>query len=379
MNQTAATHKRHDTSTESTLYIAFELSNSKWKLGFGDGGKIRRITIDARDLERLGREVDTAKKKFHLEEKCRIRSCYEAGRDGFWLHRYLTDIGFENIVVDSSSIEVNRRKRRAKTDRIDVEALLRMLLRYHGGEKKLWSIARVPSHDEEDARRLHRELERLKKERTSHRNRIRSLLILHGIALPSWRNFPKFLESIGTLDCQPLPRDLKAEILREHERTEILVRQIKELQAEQASRVKNPEMPCHQMIKDLTGLSGVGTTSSWVFVMEFFAWRNFKNRREIASLAGLTPTPFDSGGSQREQGISKAGNRRVRSMAIEIAWCWLRFQPNSKLSLWYQERFGNGSKRMKRIGIVAVARKLLIEMWRFFEYGIVPEGALKKA
>jgi transposase len=308
-------------------------------------------------------------------------SCYEAGRDGFWLHQYLESCEIENLVVDSSSIEVNRRKRRAKTDRIDAGKLLGMLMRYHGGEKKVWSIVRVPSVEAEEGMNLGRELETLKKERTRHSNRIKGLLMLHGIVLahPRSKKFLSELEDARIWDGKKLAEDFKARIVREHQRLKLADEQIRGLKKQREKRVKSGETLCQRQVAQLRMLNGVGLESSWDFVMEYFGWRNFRNGKEVGALAGLTPTPHDSGGSLREQGISKAGNCRIRSLSVEIGWCWLRFQPLSKLSLWFNERFAQGGKRMRRIGIVALARRLLIDLWRYLKYGTVPEGACIKA
>jgi transposase len=377
MKKTQETLKKDVNTKVEVLHVAFELSNSKWKLGFSDGNKMRFKSIDARNLEQLKEEIEKAKSRFRLDDDVRIVSCYEAGRDGFWLHRYLLSHGIENVVVDSSSIEVNRRKRRAKTDRIDARKLLNMLMRYHGGEWKLWSVVRVPSEEAEDGRELGRELESLNKERTRHRSRIRGLLIREGLEVknPSGKTFLEELDSLCTWDGKQLPEDFKARIVREHERLRMVEEQMGILRKERERRVEASDSVSLRKIAQLRRLYGIGVTSSWDFVMEMFGWREFRNRREVGAFAGLTPTPYDSGGSQREQGISKAGRGRIRALNIQIAWGWLRFQPQSKLSRWYQERFAGGGSRMRRIGIVAVARKLLIDLWRYLEYGVVPEGA----
>ena len=376
MKKTQETLKKNVSTKAAVLHVAFELSNSKWKLGFSDGNKMRFKSVDARNLEQLEEEIEKAKSRFRLDNDVRIVSCYEAGRDGFWLHRYLLNQEVENVVVDSSSIEVNRRKRRAKTDRIDARKLLNMLMRYHGGERKLWSVVRVPSVEAEDGRQLSRELESLNKERTRHRSRIRGLLILEGLEVknPSGKKFLEELDSLCTWDGKGLPGDFKARIVREYERLRMVEEQMGILRKEREIRVGSAETLSMRKVAQLRTLYGIGVTSSWDFVMEMFGWREFRNRREVGAFAGLTPTPYDSGGSQREQGISKAGRGRIRALNIQIAWGWLRFQPQSKLSQWYQERFAGGGSRMRRIGIVAVARKLLIDLWRYLEYGVVPEG-----
>jgi len=377
MKKTQETLRRNVSTKAAVLHVAFELSNSKWKLGFSDGNKMRFKNIDARNLEQLGEEIQKAKSRFKLDDDVRIVSCYEAGRDGFWLHRYLLSQEIENVVVDSSSIEVNRRKRRAKTDRIDARKLLRMLMRYHGGERKLWSVVRVPSVEAEDGRQLSRELESLNKERTRHRSRIRGLLILEGLEVknPSGKKFLEELDSLCTWDGKGLPGDFKARVVREYERLRMVEEQMGILRKEREIRVGSAETLSMRKVAQLRTLYGIGVTSSWDFVTEMFGWREFRNRREVGAFAGLTPTPYDSGGSQHEQGISKAGRGRIRALSIQIAWGWLRFQPQSKLSQWYQERFAGGGSRMRRVGIVAVARKLLIDLWRYLEYGVVAEGA----
>ena len=377
MKKTQETHKREDSTKEAIMYTGFELSDKKWKLAFSNGSKVRHISTDARDLNELQVQIFRAKKRFGLNEDTRIMSCYEAGREGFWLHRYLLSIGIENLVVDSSSIEVKRRKRRVKTDRIDAEKLLGMLMRYHGGEKKAWSVVRVPSEEEEDGMNLGRELEVLKKERTMHSNRIKGLLIQQGIVIKrlkvKW--FLSELEGCRTWDGKELPVDFKSRIVREHQRLKIVDEQMRGVKKERKKRVESGDKACYRQVAQLMKLQGIGPENSWDFVMEFFSWRDFRNRKQVGALAGLTPTPYDSGGSLREQGISKAGSGRIRTRSVESAWCWLRFQPQSKLSKWFNKRFAQGGKRMRRIGIVAVARKLLIALWRYLKYGTVPEGA----
>ena len=377
MKKTKGTPRKKVSISEKVLHLAFELSQSKWKLAFSDGEKIRTVTVAARNLEQVQEEIEKAQVRFKMKGNVRILSCYEAGRDGFWLHRYLLSCGVENVVVDSSSLEVNRRKRRVKTDRIDARKLLMMLMRYYGGERKLWSVVNVPSVEAEDGRNLNRDLEVLKKERTMHRNRIRGLLIQQGLVVknPSGKKFLQELEALRSWDGEELPEDFKARIVREYDRLRMVEEQIKSLKKERERRVQSADKSSYRQVAQSRTLYGIGVTSSWDFVMEMFAWRQFRNRREVGAFPGLTPTPYDSGGSQREQGISKAGRGRIRALSVEIAWSWLRFQPQSKLSRWFWHRFGHGGKRMRRIGIVAVARRLLIDLWRYLEYGLIPEGA----
>ena len=360
------------------LYLAFELSEKEWKLGFSTGlGQSPRIrTINSRDLSSLKDEIQRAKKRFDLPEETVVLSCYEAGRDGFWLHRYLETEGISNQVVDSASIEVNRRARRTKTDRLDVGKLLGMRIRYHLGDEKVWRIVHVPEIEAEDNRQWHREWHALKSERTRHINRIKGLLASQGVCMPVKVDFLERIEHVRLWNGDPLPTKLKSRLVRECQRMQFVEAQLKELQALRRETLRNSQEPCIQQVRQLMLLRGVGINSAWLFVMEFFAWRNFQNHREVGALAGLAPTHYQSGDEQKELGISKAGSHYVRPMAVEIAWAWLRFQPDSKLSRWYQTRFGHGNKRIRRIGIVALARRLLVAFWRYLETGIPPEGAV---
>ena len=368
-------------NSAEVLYFAFELSRKKWKLGFSDGKglQVRQVSIDARDFGGLRSEIEKAKRRFGLEETARVRSCYEAGREGFWLHRALEQMGIENMVVDASSIEVNRRQRRAKTDRMDVQKLVRQLVRYCRGEGNVWSVVRVPSAEAEDGRQLHRGLEVLKEERQQHRVRIQSLLFTQSIDV---KVGPKFLEKLERMRCwneDPIPAQLKQRIQDEYDRLQLVEAQIREVKQRRAEQLKaRQNQVAVEKVRRLQQLMGIGMGSSWLFVMELFGWRQFQNRRQLAGAVGLSPTPYNSGDSAREQGISRSGNWRIRKLLIEIAWAWLRFQPNSKLSRWYNQRFAQGGKRMRRIGIVAMARRLVIDLWRYLEFGVVPEGARLK-
>lgn len=374
-----ATH-RHDLTTKPSpvLYLALELGWKTWKLAFtvGLGQKARLRTIPARDLDALSVEIKKAKVRFGLPEDTPVLSCYEAGRDGFWLHRYLTAGGVDNQVVDSSSIEVNRRRRRAKSDRLDAAKLVTMLIRWHFGDTKVWSVVNVPNREAEDARQLHRELIELKAERTSHSNRIKGMLAGLGLNVIVDAKLPGRVQALRQYDGTPVPEPLQRRILREFERWTLVDRHIRDLNNQRAREVRKQEEFQVQKVRRLMSLNGVGSNGAWILVREFFDWRQFKNRRQLGSLAGLTPTPYSSGETEREQGISKAGNKRVRWLMIELAWGWLRYQPESALSKWYQRRFGRGNSRMRRIGIVALARKLLIAFWRYLEYDELPEGAI---
>jgi len=363
------------------LYMAFELSQTKWMLGFtiGFGQRPRLRTIAARDLAALQNELHLARERFGLGEEVPVISCYEAGRDGFWLHRYLLSLGVTNRIVDSASIEVNRRAKQAKTDKLDLGKLLTMLMRYQAGEKKVWHIVHVPSPSVEDNRHLHRELTDLKEQRTQHINRIKGYLSNHGICLEVNDGFPEIVEQQRLWNGESLPPGLRARLLCEYERFQLVQQQIKALEAERREAIRSSTQPEVEQVRQLLRLRGVGINCAWLYVMEFFCWRAFHNRREVGALAGLTPMPHRSGEEDHELGISKVGNRHIRAMAIEIAWGWLRYQPNSELTRWYQRRFGKGSKRLHKIGIVALARKLLIAVWRYLEFGTLPTGAVLKS
>jgi transposase len=365
---------------ERRLYLAFELSKAKWKLGFstGLGQQPRRRTVDAGDLLALQQEIEMAKRRFGLAADAPVKTCYEAGRDGFWLHRYLQEQRIENLVVDSSSIEVDRRAKRAKTDRIDVGKLLNMLIRYHSGEEKVWRVVHVPSVEAEDMRHLHRQLLARKVDRTRHIGRIKGLLATQGVNVPIHVDFLDTLAAARMWNGDLLPPGLRARVEREYESLRYMEQQIKELEGERDELIESSEHPSIEKVRRLMRLRAIGPNSAWLFVMEFFGWRLFRNRREVGGLSGLTPTPYQSGEDSREQGISKAGNRQVRAMAIEIAWCWLRYQPDSELTLWFYEKFGSGGKRMRKVGIVALARKLLVALWRYLETGEIPAGAQLK-
>ncbi len=384
---TKETTQQQSTGSAPVLYLAFELSSKSWKLGFsiGFGQKARIRTMRAGDLSLLKKEIEAARKRFRLPEKCQVASCYEAGRDGFWLHRFLTAAGVKNFVVDSSSIEVNRRRRRAKADRLDVESLVRMLIRYCNGEQRLWSVVHVPSVEDEDRRQLHRELSALEKEKNRTGNRIRGLLVTQGIRLASRRIdlSDERLESIRMWDGTCLGPGLKSRIRREWAHLLFLKDQIRTLTRQRQDALRGKDQsgaePDMEKIRQLQQLRAIGAASAWLLVRELFGWRKFKNRRQVGSLSGLTPTPYQSGNTNFEQGISKAGIVPVRRVAIELAWCWLQYQPNSRLTRWYNWRFANAGKKARKVGIVALARRLLIELWRYLETGALPEGAELKA
>jgi transposase len=259
---------------------------------------------------------------------------------------------------------------------------MQLLLRWHGGERQAWREVRVPTVEQEDARRLQRERERLKKEQTSASNRIGSLLVTHGIRLALTKHFVQALQEVRCWDGTPVPAQLHAELVRQWERYELAGRHLAVLHAQQRQRLSHAASDdvMAQQMKQLMRLCSVGVQSAWTLSGEIFAWREIRNGRQLGALAGFTPTPYASGDSQREQGISKAGLDRVRPAMIELSWLWLRHQGGSALARWYERRFGStGSKRSRRIGIVALARRLLVALWRYVHAGVIPEGAVLKA
>jgi transposase len=371
MSTTKAVLQGTDTVTRGDLCVSFELGDKKWKVTASDGYHTpNQYCVDAGDKEAVLDVLRKAKARCKLEPHAVVHSCYEAGRDGWWLHRWLIEQGIDNIVVDSASIEVNRRARRAKTDRLDGFKLLAMLLRHRSGER-VWSVLREPTAEQEDARRRDRELSRLSKERTQHTNRIGSLLVLHNLrphTVIGGRDWARWWDAQGT----QVPPALRAEIEREIARLALVREQVKALEAAQRQEVEAGVQP---IVAQLMRLRAIGVKSAWRLDKELFGWRRFANRRELAGCVGLAPTPYASGDSQVEQGISKAGNKRVRALLVELAWSWLRLQPDSALSQWFNRRFAGSGKRSRRVGIVALARRLLVALWRYLDRGEIPAGA----
>ena len=367
----------------ATVYVAFELSKSSWHLGVMTPGseKMSRYRIEGGDLAALSGVLARARAKAErLEKPVRILSCYEAGLDGHWLHRWLADHGVANYTIDASSIEVSRRARRAKTDRIDLALLMRAFLAYLRGEPRVCSVVRVPTPEEEDRKRRTRERERLLTERTAHTNRIKGLLHGQGIrdAMPLKPGFLPDLAKVRTGDGRPLPAHLKDEIHREHERLLLVHKQIKALEAQNFAAHHAPAAgSVEAKVVQLAQLKGIGPLIAQVLTNEVF-YRDFKNRRQVGSCFGLTDMPYDSGTSRRQQGISKAGNHRARTSAIELAWLWLKHQPGSELSRWFCARVGIVKGRIRKIAIVALARKLMVALWRYLETGLIPTGAVMR-
>ena len=371
-----ATTRPEMSVSEPTLLVAFELGKKDWKLALTSGFAATPMvkTIPSGDLAAVERTLAAGRAHFGLPRAARVVSCYEAGRDGFWIHRALTTRGVDNRVLDSASIEVSRRARRAKTNRLDALKLVRMLVRVVAGERDVWDEVRVPSVAEEAGRHVSRERSALVAERTRLTNQLRSWLSLYGAVLPATRA-DGWWTGVRDWAGEPLPRAVQARLARSEARDAVLAAQIAALEAEQQATVT--QAPPASAAQRLVALKGVATTSTSVLLDEGLVWRAFRNRRELGGWTGFAPTPYASGDSAREQGISRAGNPRVQTVAVQLAWSWVRWQPDSALTQWFVARFGQG-KRLRRIGIVALARKLLIALWRYATTGVVPTGATLK-
>jgi transposase len=366
--------------------FAIELSKSSWIVAVNTplADRISRHTVKAGDGTELIALMERIAVRVGRETGRRVEivSCYEAGYDGFWLHRLLEAHGVRNYVIDPASLQTDRRARRAKTDRIDAERLLRSLMAYLRGEPRVWSIVRVPSLADEDARRLHRERDRLVAERVQHVNRIKGLCALHGIYdyQPLRRKRWAQLEGLRTAQGDELPARLKAELKRELRRLDLVMEMIVAVEAERDAIVEEKASCMHvnaEKIQQLHALKSIGPEIATVLVGEVF-YRQFDNRRQLASYLGFTPSPFQSGRLAHDQGISKAGNAKARTTTLELAWLWLRYQPDSDLSTWFRTRVGTMKGRIRRITIVAMARKLMVALWRYLETGMVPNGAVLK-
>jgi transposase len=368
----------------AAIFVSLELSRSTWlitSLVPGGGDKMSKHSVRGGDIAGLLNHLTKLQDKAHARAGASfpIITIQEAGLDGFWVHRVLDRVGIESHVVDAASILTSRRRRRAKTDRIDGEALLRTLLAYKRGEPRVCTMVRVPSPEEEDRRRLCRERKTLVAERVAHVNRIKGLLFAQGISdyEPLRGDRRQRLEAQRTGDGRPLSPHLKAQIGRELDRLELLLEQLKAVEAERNALLEPANDAAPVAVQALAGLRGIGPEFTAVLWSECL-FRSFRNRRQVAAYAGLAPTPWQSGSVQHEQGVSKSGNPRLRSTMVQLAWLWLRHQPTSELSLWFRERVKRNSGRGKKTTIVALARKLLVALWKFSSSGVVIEGAMMK-
>ncbi|HEY4738104.1 MAG TPA: IS110 family transposase [Xanthobacteraceae bacterium] len=368
------------------IFVSLELSRSTWlitSLSPGGGEKMSKHSLPAGDIGALLARFSEIRQKAiaRTGKSFEIIVIQEAGLDGFWVHRVLQKEGIESHVVDPASIATSRRRRRAKTDRIDGEALLRALLAYKRGEPRVCAMVKAPPPEDEDRRRLCRERKVLIAERVQHVNRIKGLLFCQGVSgyEPLRRNRRQQLDALKTGDGRVLPDHLKAQISRELDRLELLLGQIKAVEAERdalfAAATATAPMPAP--VTMLLEIKGIGPEFAAILWMEAF-FRSFANRRQVAAYAGLAPTPWQSGSVDREQGVSKAGNPRLRTMLIQLAWLWLRHQPQSALALWFKERVTRNGGRFKKTTIVALARKLLVALWKYVAAGVVIEGAVMK-
>lgn len=367
--------------TAAALYVAVELSTKEWLLTMTGGPEAPRYRVRVRpgDQAAVTRALAETKARCGLPATAPVRSVQEAGRDGFWPHRLLTALGVDSLVVDSSSIEVSRRSRQVKTDRLDGERLLRLLLRHWGGERGMWQVVRVPSPAVEDARHASRGLTTLQAERTRLRNRIHGLLATQGGPRGRIdRRLPERLATLTDWAGAPLPPGVQARVLATWHVLEVV-----EAERQAARRVERQQArataagPC-TVVQRLVQLRGVAARSATVLAEELFG-RGLRNRREVGALSGLVSAASQSGARRVDQGLARSGLPAVRRIAVEIAWAWTRYQPTSALTQWYQRRFGGGGAVTRRIGIVALARRVIIALWRYVEHGVVPEGALKKA
>ncbi len=367
------------------IFVSLELSRSRWlitSLSPGGGEKMSKHTVRGGDVSRL------LERFLQLREKARARTgkvfplvvIQEAGLDGFWIDRVLQNEGIESHVVDPASIATSRRRRRAKTDKIDGETLVRSLLAYKRGEPRVCSMVKAPTPEEEDQRRLCRERKVLTAEKVLHVNRIKGLLFCQGICgyEPLRRDRRDRLEELQTGDGRPLPKHLKAQVERELDRLELLLEQLKTVEGERDALLAAAKTAMPAPAAMLLDIRGIGPEFAAVLWSEGL-FRHFDNRRQVAAYAGLAPTPWQSGAVDREQGVSKAGNPRLRTTLIQLAWLWLRNQPRSALTIWFHERVLRNRGRLRKTTIVALARKLLVALWKYVTAGVVIEGATMKA
>ncbi|MBC9008937.1 IS110 family RNA-guided transposase [Acetobacter tropicalis] len=368
-------------SSENAIHIAIELSVSSWLVAVNTvsgATKSRLLRLDGGDasgLLKLIAELQT-RVSTHPGDVAEVSCCFEAGRDGFWLYRLLTAHGIAAYVLEPTSILVNRRARRAKTDRLDAEGMLRVLAAWLNCDRQICSMVRVPTPDEEGAKRTHREREHLVQERLRIENRIEALLFTQGIrGRPSLRSWERDVATLRTGDGRELPPLLRAELDRLRRRLLLALELIRELETERAKTLDaaaTDDLVARKIVS-LKQIRGIGENFAAVLVREVF-YRRFDNRRQLASYVGITPMPYQSGGVDRDRSISRAGNPRARTAMIQLAWLWLRYQPASGLATWFRERVGTLKGRTRRIAIVAMARKLLIALWRYVETGSIPDG-----
>ena len=370
--------------SENRVLIAIELSVSSWfvavRLPGSEKSRLHRVEGgDTTALLALIRDL-RSRAETKLRHAADVACCFEAGRDGFWLHRLLTAHGAIAYVLEPTTILVNRRARRAKTDRLDAEGMLRVLAAWLGGDRQVCSIVSVPTPEDEDAKRPHREREHLVQERQRLENRMEALLFTQGIrGRPSLRSWERDIAKLRTGDGRVLPCLMQAELNRLRRRLVLILELIHEMEAERAKALAaKGDDAMTRKIADLQRIRGIGANFSTVLAREVL-YRSFANRRQLASYVGIAPMPYQSGGMDRDRSISRAGNPRARTTLIQLAWLWLRYQPGSALSNWFRGRVGTLQGRTRRIAIVAMARKLLIALWQYVETGVLPDGVELRA
>lgn len=372
-----------NTTVRDRLYMALELSKNTWKVRFSDGVSVSEHNVAGGDTAALERKLIGAVIKFKLRSP-QVLSCYEAGRDGFWLHRHLTGLDIKNVIVDPASIQVDRRAKQLKTDRIDAEKLLRLLIRHHAGEPRVWRVVRVPTPEAEDKRNAHRELDSLKRTRTRLSNTLTSLLHGQGVRIscsPSFirKGLAEVIARATTGDGRPLGPELKkrlARIQRSYLEVDGQIAAIRRAQEESAAAAADR---LAEMVQRLASIKGVGVESATVLVYEMFGRRDFNNRKEVGQCAGLAPVHYSSGSMNRDLGISKAGNPLIRRTMVQLAWLWIRWQEDSPQTAWFRERVSaSKSPGVRKKMVTAVAHKLLIDFWRCAVKGVFPKGAALK-
>ena len=370
-------------TSENTVHVAIELSVSSWLVAarLPRAKKLQLHRVEGGDGAALLGWIAELRSRAEakLGESVELACCFEAGRDGFWLKRLLAAHGMTAYVLEPTSVLVNRRARRAKTDRLDAEGMLRVLVAWLGGDRQVCSMVQVPTPEEEDAKRPHREREHLVQEKQRIENRIEALLFCQGSrGRPSLRSWESDLAALRTGDGRALPPLLRAELNRLRRRLVLVLELIREVEAERAAALAAADDATSRKVAALQRIRGVGPNFATVLVREVL-YRSFANRRQLASYVGIAPMPYQSGNTDRDRSIGRAGNPRARTTLIQLAWLWLRYQPGSALATWFRARVGKLTGRTRRIAIVAMARRLLITLWRFVETGVVPEGIEIKA
>jgi len=374
------TAHHQEESSAGGLYVALELSAAEWRLAYSVSQQARatQVVVQAGDRVQWDRVIRGALAQHGLADAVAIWSCYEAGRDAFWVHRWLTAAGVHNVVVDSASIEVNRRARRAKTDRLDAAQLLRLLIRARGGERGVWQEVHVPAAAVEDARHAGRTQSMVTQERTRYRNRLHQLLATQQVSLDI--DDPAFLTQLATASTgvgTPVGPGLRTRVALCYRLWQAIEAERRQLEAAQHAALRAADTPVAAGARKLAQVRGVGERFAWVLSSEVCA-RDLHNRRQVGALTGFTPVPYQSGASDRDQGVSGAGIPAIRALAVEMAWVWIQWQPDSTITRWFHQRFAHAGRRARRVGIVAVARRLVIALWRYHRDDVLPAGAVLK-